>query len=129
MDSRASTDGHEAGRLGRRAEDWAWAHLRRQGMRLRDRNYRCRLGEIDLVLEDGATIVFVEVRYRRPTGFASGAESVDQRKQRRLVLAASHYLQRHDLTDRRPVRFDVVALTLDTAGRPIIDWIADAFQA
>ena len=107
--------------LGREAEALAAAYLRERGLRLRQSNYRCKGGEIDLVMEQGSQLVFVEVRYRSNPRFGSAAESVDRRKQRRLAIAALHYLQRHRLD--RPCRFDVVAL-----GGPEVVWLRDAFQ-
>jgi putative endonuclease len=107
--------------LGRAAEQQAAAHLGRAGLQLLTRNYRCRGGEIDLVMRDGAALVFVEVRYRSRTGFGTAAESVDARKRRRLIRAAEHYLQAHRA--RGPCRFDVVGI--DAAGR--IEWLRDAF--
>ena len=91
------------------AEDLACRHLLDQGLRLLNRNYRCRHGEIDLVMQEATTIAFVEVRLRSRTNFGSGAESVDARKQARLLSSAEHYLQRHAtlLTD---CRFDVVSI-------------------
>ena len=113
---------------GEAAEAQACRYLEQQGMQLRQRNYRCRQGEIDLVMEHGEQLVFVEVRYRRSTRFGSGAESVDTRKQHKLVLAAQHYLQSHPKLSKRPARFDVVSMRLDGQTTKI-DWIQDAFQA
>ncbi len=107
--------------LGTAAEQRAAEHLAATGLRLVERNYRCRGGEIDLVMRDGAQLVFVEVRYRSGGSFGSAAESVDARKQGRLIVAAEHYLQRHRI--RPPCRFDVVGITGD--GR--IEWLRDAF--
>jgi putative endonuclease len=92
-------------------------------LRLVERNYRCRLGELDLVMRDGEVLVFVEVRYRRSRAFGGGAESVGTVKQGRLIAAAQHYLQARN-AGADPSRFDVVAL--DGAG---CDWIRDAFHA
>ncbi len=108
-------------RNGEAAEERARRWLERQGMRLVTRNYRCKAGEIDLVMQEGATLVFVEVRYRSHQGFGSAAESVTPAKQQRLRRAANHYLQR--LSRIPPCRFDIVGI--DAANR--IDWIRDAF--
>ncbi len=116
------------GARGRAIEDIAARTLERDGLRIVRRNYLCRVGEIDLVMRDGATLVFVEVRYRRSDSHGAGAESVDRRKQRRIARAASHYLQRHHDGDEPPCRFDVVCVSGDPAS-PRIDWIPDAFQA
>lgn len=113
---------------GEAAEAQACQYLEQQGLKLRQRNYRCRQGEIDLVMDHGQQLVFVEVRYRRSTRFGSGAESVNPRKQHKLVLAAQHFLQAHPKLNNKPARFDVVSMQL--AGQTAkIDWIQDAFQA
>ncbi len=113
---------------GRRAEQDACDYLERQGLRLVERNYRCASGEIDLIMRDRDTLVFVEVRYRRSRRFGGGAESVDRRKQGKLSATAAHYLQTHPGAARRPCRFDVIALTGADNGHPHVDWISNAFQ-
>ena len=113
---------------GLRAETAACAHLTQNGLVLLARNYRCRRGEIDLIMRDGDTIVFTEVRFRRQSGFGSPLETVDARKQARLILAARHWLQRHDPAGRHPARFDVVAIE-PGPHRPRIQWIRSAFDA
>ncbi|NLO79422.1 MAG: YraN family protein [Xanthomonadaceae bacterium] len=110
-------------RPGESAERRAERYLRAQGLRLLDRNYRSPHGEIDLIMQDGATLVFVEVRLRSNPRFGSGADSIDHRKRQRLLRTAEHYLQRQR---RIPAcRFDVVSL--DGTGK--IHWIPDAFGA
>src|SRR5690606_23628442 len=79
---------------GNASEQRACQWLREQGLELVTQNWRCRLGEIDLIMQHGDTLVFVEVRYRAQDDFGGALASVDQRKQRRLVLAARHYLSR-----------------------------------
>jgi putative endonuclease len=101
----------------RLAEDY----LKRRHLEPIARNHRCRFGEIDLVMRDGETLVFVEVRYRGSDRFGSPAETVDRRKQQRLAAAASHYLQAHPTV--LSCRFDVVAVS----GRDRIEWIKNAF--
>jgi putative endonuclease len=109
---------------GAQAEDLARTYLERAGLTLLARNYRCPQGEIDLVMGDHGTIVFVEVRYRRSNRFGSAAESVDPRKRARLVAAAQHYLLNHP--GDRACRFDVMALS----GNDIqVEWIRSAFNA
>jgi putative endonuclease len=103
----------------RHAEQW----LRASGLTLVRRNYRCRGGELDLVMRDGDTLVFVEVRFRQSNRFGGAAASVDRRKQRRVATAEAHYLQRHGWNG--PCRFDVVAIGGDSTTP---DWIQDAFQ-
>jgi putative endonuclease len=92
------------------------------------RNFACRAGEIDLVMRDGGTLVFVEVRYRRSTSFGGAAMSVTRGKQLRIVRAAGFFLLRHPEYRDDPCRFDVVAIEGDR-NAPIIGWIAGAFSA
>lgn len=112
---------------GTEAEQQAEAYLEKHGLRPVTRNYRTPRGELDLVMRDGDSLVFVEVRYRKNTGFGGAAESVHRAKQQRVIAAAQHYLQRHRLT-QSACRFDVVLLTTE-AGHDKITWIKDAFQA
>lgn len=107
---------------GAQAEERARAHLEHAGLKLLARNYRCPRGELDLVMADGDTLVFVEVRFRRSTAFGSAAESVDARKRARLIAAAEHYLLAHPAD--RPCRFDVVAAD----GNASVEWLRDAFR-
>lgn len=113
---------------GQKAEALAERFLQGQGLQPRQRNYRCKTGEIDLIMTQGETLVFVEVRLRANTRFASAAESVDARKQQKLLRAAQHYLLQHRLTDKVQCRFDVIAFDrgLDPAG---ITWLPNAFGA
>jgi putative endonuclease len=110
---------------GRWAESAAARYLRRRGLSLLHRNFRCRAGEIDLVMRDGAMLVFVEVRYRADARFVDPAATVTPAKQRRLLTAAAAYLARYRLADR-PCRFDVVTLTKRNY-RPEFRWVQDAF--
>ena len=96
--------------------------LEDRGLTLVAHNVRCRHGEIDLVMRDEHTLVFVEVRYRRSERFGGAAASVDRRKQARLMAAAGYYLQRHP-TDL-PCRFDVVAI----GAQDRVQWIQNAFD-
>jgi putative endonuclease len=110
---------------GELAEVLAEQFLTRKGLKLVQRNYRCRGGEIDLIMKDGSGMVFVEVRLRTNKAFAGAAESVAGRKQQRVILAAQHYLSA--LASTPPCRFDVIAMdALDVAR---IEWIRDAFQS
>ena len=111
---------------GRQAETLAWKYLQSRGLRLLQRNYRSRRGEIDLVLQDQDSLVFVEVRYRSESRFGSAAESVDRRKQSKLVACAQQYMQSYPKLARQPCRFDVVSV--DGSGNSI-EWIRNAFGA
>jgi putative endonuclease len=109
---------------GARAEDLCAELLRKSGLRVLARNWRCRHGEIDLVAEEGRTLVFAEVRYRRDPRFGGAAESVTAAKQARLIAAARLYLMRRPEAD---CRFDVLLLDSLESGR--IRWIRNAFAA
>lgn len=109
-------------------EEAALAFLQTRGLRLLARNAHSRGGELDLVMDDAGTVVFVEVRYRATTGFGGGAASVDAGKRRRLVHAAQAFLLRHPQHAQAPCRFDVVAAAGDPAA-PAFEWLRDAFRA
>ena len=115
------------GQTGANAEESARIYLEQQGLRLVERNYRCRQGEIDLIMQDGETLVFTEVRYRKSSGFGSPAESVTPAKQQRIIATAAHYLQSNNASRMPPCRFDMLAIV--GQGQQQIDWIKDAFQA
>lgn len=116
--------------LGRRGEDHACQYLESQGLRLLERNYRCRGGEIDLVMLDAGTLVLVEVRSRSSTTHGSAAATVGTRKQRRFVLAARHLMLTRPQYRRLPARFDVVAIDpAPGSGATRTSWIRDAFRA
>jgi len=112
---------------GQQAEQAAADYLTKSGLQLIERNYRCRSGEIDLILSSGTYLVFVEVRYRKRMDYGGAAASVDRRKQRKLLNTAQHYLQQRQCTNR-PCRFDVVAVTPDSNGNLSCDWITNAFE-
>ena len=116
------------GGTGAQFEQRALEHLQRAGLRLVARNFRTRFGEIDLILRDGATLVFAEVRYRQYTGFGGGAASVGSAKRAKLVRAAQGFLQAHPQWASAPCRFDVVAFNGD-APAATCDWRRAAFEA
>lgn len=118
----------KARQSGARWERHAEAFLCRQGLRLLRRNFHCRLGEIDLIMTDEDTLVFVEVRFRGANSRGSGLESITQRKQVRLSRAAGVFLGRNPSLARRPCRFDVVALRGQRQG-PDLHWIRNAFES
>ena len=108
--------------LGQSAEKRAERFLTSQGLTCITRNWRCRFGEIDLVMQDGDTRVFVEVRLRTRSDFGGAAASVTPAKQKKLAAAARQYLT--TLKTLPPCRFDVVALSGDAAP----EWIKNAFD-
>ena len=109
-------------RAGARAEELCAELLRKAGLRVLARNWRCRHGEIDLVAEEGGTLVFAEVRYRRGQRYGGAAESVTAAKRARLIAAARLYLMRRPDAD---CRFDV--LLLDSLEHSRVQWIRNAF--
>ena len=109
-------------RAGARAEDLCAELLLRAGLRILARNWRCRHGEIDLVADEGGTLVFVEVRLRGSSLYGGAAESVTRAKRKRLLAAARLYLSGRKEAN---CRFDV--LLLDGDERPAIQWIRNAF--
>lgn len=110
--------------LGNAAEAKALSFLENKGLRLLQRNYRSRGGEIDLIMQQDETLVFIEVRYRKSALFGSAAESVTMAKQRKLINAASQFLQQKGLDT--PCRFDVVGISGRSQSE--IEWIRNAFQ-
>jgi putative endonuclease len=107
---------------GRQGEDEALAYLEQCGLRFLQRNYRCKLGEIDLIMQESDVLVFVEVRKRHPGTYGSAAESVTRRKQQKLVRTAQHFLQ--NTNQVCPCRFDVVALDGDR-----VSWLKNVIEA
>lgn len=97
----------EKQQIGRNAEDESLAFLQQQGLKFVTRNFNCRFGEIDLIMMDGDTLVFVEVRKRKNQHFGGAAGSVTTAKQRKIINTAQFYLQRYKTTP--PCRFDVMA--------------------
>ncbi|MCW8870211.1 MAG: YraN family protein [Proteobacteria bacterium] len=110
-----------------RWERLACDYLQQHGLELITANFRIKAGEVDLIMEDGETLVFVEVRYRRHQQWASAEESVTPAKQHRICQAAAAYLKMKRLTHRCYCRFDVVAIN-GSLTPPRLNWIQDAFQ-
>lgn len=112
--------------MGQQAETAACNYLTNQGLQLVEKNFRCRMGEIDLIMREGQQMIFVEVRFRRNTAYGGAAASINYSKQLKLQRAAQFYLAR--LQYQPPCRFDVVTLSPDNNGQPVCDnWIRDAF--
>jgi len=107
---------HPKDALGAHGEDLAAAHLIEAGLRVLDRNWRCPVGELDIVAREANTLVFCEVKTRRSSAFGDPAEAVTWRKARKLRQLAAHWLTEHD-EHAREVRFDVIAV-LAEAGQP-----------
>ena len=115
------TRGHHAERL---AEAW----LRARGLKALRRNYHCRQGELDLIMSDGDTLVFVEVRHRSSDGFGDSIDSITRNKRRRVIRAARHFLARNPRCAERVCRFDVVGMA-GALSAPRFEWIQNAFDA
>jgi putative endonuclease len=111
---------------GKSAEQLACSFLQQQGYDLVIKNYRTRRGEIDLIVEDETILLIVEVRYRSNPSYGLASESVDFRKQARIIQCARQYLAIHPPI--KPVRLDVITVT-PAESEPVIDWIKDAFRA
>lgn len=109
--------------IGQRGEDEAARFIEKRGLTILARNFRCRGGEIDLVCRDGKTLVFVEVRLRGKASHGGAGASITAIKQGRIILAAQHYLARHNGFDA-DCRFDCILID----GQEI-EWIRDAFSA
>jgi putative endonuclease len=109
---------------GQQAEQQALDFLQNQGLKLQERNFRCKTGEIDLVMRDAETLVFVEVRFRQSNDFGHALETVTQKKQRKLIASANRYLQVNHIDSA--CRFDIVAL--NGSGSAPIEWIKNAIQ-
>lgn len=110
---------------GQQAEQQALDFLLGRGLKLLERNYRCKAGEIDLIMREADTLVFVEVRYRQSNDFGRAVETVTASKQRKLLATANRYLQM--LKKDAACRFDVIALNGSGATR--IEWIKNAIQS
>ena len=96
---------------GNQAEDEAYQYLLKQGFKLLEKNFSTKAGEVDLIMQDGESLVFIEVRYRKNADFGGAAASVTPKKQQRIIKAALAYQQRH--SPQSSLRFDVVAIEGD----------------
>lgn len=113
---------------GDRWETLALKELERAGLRLIERNWHCRFGELDLIMRDGEALVFVEVRYRDAADSGSALASVGSAKRAKLVRAAQSYLAQHATATQRVCRFDVIAFDGDDDGVHS-EWVRNAFDA
>lgn len=104
-------------------EDLTARYLENQGLLILERNYRCAMGEIDLIAREGSYVVFVEVKYRSSEYSGNPLYAVDRRKQRVIGRVALHYLKTHRMGMNQPCRFDVVGFEGNT---PI--WVPNAFE-
>jgi len=114
--------------LGNQGEDLALVHLEALGMQLVDRNYRWRGGEIDLIMRDGAVLVFVEVRSKSAAAHGSPLETINYKKRRQIERCARQYLAHKKVSADICCRFDAVGVLLPANGQPEIHYVRDAFR-
>ena len=116
--------------IGNQAENWAETFLKKQGLNKVAKNYRTPRGEIDLIMRDGNTLVFIEVRLRSSSDYGSAKESINWKKQQRLTYAAEHYLQKNKLWNQAQCRFDAICLDKDTDNNNQyqVEWLRNAFS-
>ena len=114
--------------FGGRWEQHAESYLRERGLTPLRRNFHCRMGEIDLIMNDQGVTVFVEVRYRGPGSLLSAAETVDRGKQLKLSRAAGIFLSRNPRLAAGPCRFDVICIDADRSGTRL-GWVRNAFES
>lgn len=107
---------------GKKSEQLAKNYLLKQGLEAVESNFSCRYGELDLIMQDQQTLVIVEVRFRKSSKYGNAAESIDHKKQSRIIAATQYYLMSNKVNNS--VRFDVIAMSNDTD----INWIKNAFQ-
>ena len=112
--------------IGAAAEDTAINFLKRKGLRLIERNFRSKYGEIDLIMNDRRCTVFVEVRYRKSKNFLTPLESIDHKKVNKIINCCKYYIQKSK-TDVDSYRFDIITIS-GKLERPEIDWYQNAFN-
>ncbi|RMH15137.1 MAG: YraN family protein [Gammaproteobacteria bacterium] len=116
--------------IGERAEKAACIYLRSHGLKTVCQNFRCRFGEIDIIMRDKTTLVFVEVRFRRQADYGHPVETVDRHKQERIGRTAQIFLQENPKFTDHELRFDVIGIKpdRDNPDRYAFDWIRHAFE-
>ena len=113
--------------LGNRGEEIACRYLRQMGYEVLERNFRCKIGEIDIVARDGKVTVFVEVKARKSKTYGKPKEAISFHKQKKLVQLAQYYMKKHHLFDTS-ARFDVIGIKWTENGRYNIELIQNAFD-
>ena len=114
-------------KAGALSEDVAALYLQENNLLVLQRNFRCKLGEIDIIAKDANCVIFAEVRFRKNDNYGSAAESVTNSKQKKIIRAAKFYLQTKILATDLNFRFDVIAIS-QSIESPKIEWIKDAFN-
>ena len=107
---------------GEKSEQLACDFLLKQGLQTIEKNFRCKYGELDLVMRDRQTLVIVEVRFRKSGKYGGALESITHKKQSRIIAATQYYLLQHKINDA--IRFDVITMSNDCD----INWVKNAFQ-
>jgi putative endonuclease len=117
--------------IGTEAELWAQTFLEQQGLTIITKNFHTARGEIDLIMYHGHTLVFVEVRLRSTNRYGNAVDSIDKRKQQRIISAAQNYLQSKGLWDQVQCRFDAICLDKDPDNNTQyrVEWLRNAFSA
>ncbi len=122
-----NSKGHQNAGVGNKGEELATAFLERSGLKIIERNFRCKSGEIDIVARDGNTLVFIEVKSRKTLSYGVPQLAVTPFKQRQISKAALTWLGRNRLHDT-PARFDVIAILLEGSYQHRIEHIKNAFD-
>lgn len=118
---------------GQKFEAFSENYLKKKGMKLITRNFTCRHGEIDLIMLDQRTLVFIEVRYRNNPNFGSALDSITPSKQKKIIKTAQHYLQTNSWTTNLFCRFDALGIIGDDKAKTSntsnyqIEWVKNAF--
>lgn len=118
----------ERKRRGVAGEQLAEKYLTSYGLQLIERNYHCRFGEIDLIMQDKEEIVFVEVRVRNHNQFGGALESITPTKIERILKSVAHYIATHNLPSSQNLRIDVVGIERSESPHPHIEWIKSAIE-
>lgn len=113
--------------IGQQAEAFAKAYLLKQGLKFIQANFHCKLGEIDLIMSDQDSLVFIEVKARKTHLFGSGLEAVNSSKQQKLIKASQVYLQQQHLLEH-PCRFDVISIRSHDGQMSLEQWLKNAFS-
>ncbi len=116
-------------RKGLHYESLARDYLVRRGLKLVSENYRCRFGEIDLIMSDQESVCFIEVKYRKSQGYGGAISAIPRQKQRKIVKTALFFMAEHKSMAHRAMRFDALIIQQHFPGSSSVDWIRNAFYA
>lgn len=111
---------------GQKAETFAARYLKHQGLKLLERNFTSSFGEIDLIMKDNETLVFIEVKFRTDSDWADAVETVTISKQQKIIKTAKHYKQKHKISEYIACRFDVIAIDNELNAENT-EWFKHAF--